>query len=201
MRNWLIATVICAIAIVACIKFVDAPMARFVQTLSWSGTLHVPALGIPILIVCSGILLLLVAAERGLGISIGVWGETFLLTSLSLTWGVCVTELALKPFFGRQIPSVFLSGGPFGFDWLQGTPTSSFPSGHAVQIMSVAAALWLRHPQMRIYTAVPAGALLMMLVLGNWHFVSDVIAGGYVGALGAAAIVMLWQTRPPFEAS
>jgi membrane-associated phospholipid phosphatase len=44
-----------------------------------------------------------------------------------------------------------------------------------------------------------AAVILIVLVLGNWHFVSDVIAGGYLGCLGAFMITMLWQSRPATE--
>jgi membrane-associated phospholipid phosphatase len=199
MRSWLIASIVCVCAVLLCIKFVDIPMARFAQALSWSDSLHVQALGIPVLIIGSGLILFLLGAERLAGLAIGRWSETLLLICLSLTWGVSVTELVLKPFFGRAVPAIFLTTGHYGFDWFQGTSITSFPSGHAVQVLSVATVLWLRHPSLRLMSGAVAAVILIVLVLGNWHFVSDVIAGGYLGCLGAFMITMLWQSRPATE--
>jgi membrane-associated phospholipid phosphatase len=103
----------------------------------------------------------------------------------------------LKFIFGRETPDDYLRSGIDAFRWFQGSPFDSFPSGHAVQIMSVGTVLLLAYPTKRWVWIVLMGLGLLALVLGNWHFVSDVVAGASFGALGGAATTALWLSRGP----
>ncbi len=57
----------------------------------------------------------------------------------------------------------------------------SFPSGHTTVIMTTATILWLVRPELRMVW----GALVAIVVLGligaNYHFVSDIVGGLYLG--------------------
>ena len=195
MRNWLIAFGLCCLAIVLSIRFVDVPVARFLHTMPWQEAMHVSAFDIPVLIGACGILLVGFAIQKSLGGQIRGWEETALLIVLSLSWGVSVTVCLLKPLFGRPMPYVFFANGNAEFHYWRWALDNSFPSGHAVQIASVTTVLWMAYPGLRVLWAASAAMGYLLLILGNWHFVSDVIAGGFLGTLSAAVIVTLWRTR------
>ncbi|MDR5727548.1 MAG: phosphatase PAP2 family protein [Terriglobia bacterium] len=147
------------------------------------------------LVACAGLVLVGLALHRATAGKFKPWEETGLLMALSLGWGVSVNEFALKPLFGRPGPGTLLATGRTAFHWLHGTPIDSFPSGHAVQIASVMTVLCIVYPRWRSLWYTLIAALSLALILGNWHFVSDVIAGNFVGAFGGAMIVNFWQNR------
>src|SRR6185437_8196465 len=84
----------------------------------------------------------------------------------------------------------------FGFTW--GSPHAnawSFPSGHSVTVAALAIALYAIYPP-----AWPAYALLALAVMASRvildaHYLSDVIAGFYIGAVFALAFFAAAQRR------
>jgi membrane-associated phospholipid phosphatase len=195
MRNWFIAFGMCIVAVLLTIHYVDMPIAEFAHNMPWKRALHTPALGIPILIGLSIVVVAGLAAQVARGGPMRLWEEAALLIALSLSWGVSVTETLLKPLFGRPMPEVFFSTGAKGFHWWHRALDNSFPSGHAVQIASVITVLWILYPRLRVVWALIAAIVFLMLIFGNWHFVSDVIAGAFLGCFGASVITGLWQSR------
>lgn len=102
-------------------------------------------------------------------------------------------ELALKVFFGVPNPTTFLLGGAdHEFNLLHGSPQSSFPSGH----MALASSFAFAFARLYWKALMPLGILLIfagtMLIVGDWHFLSDVIAGTFVGASAGLAAGELW---------
>jgi membrane-associated phospholipid phosphatase len=195
MRGLLIALGACALLILAAVYFADDPVARFVHTLPWASTLRSPALGWPVLIALSCVTVLAGAAQTASRHPSRKLMEILIVASFSLTWSDCINEFILKRLFGRKTPDDFLRDGIDAFHWLQGTPISSFPSGHAVQIASVGIVFLMAYPRQRAAWLALMGLGLMALVLGNWHFASDVIAGTAVGAVGAVATLSLWRAK------
>jgi lipid A 4'-phosphatase len=94
----------------------------------------------------------------------------------------------LKPVFGRARPVLLFRENLFGFTW--GSPHAnawSFPSGHTVTVAALAVALYAIYPP-----AWPAYALLAFFVMASriildQHYLSDVIAGFYLGFAFALA--------------
>jgi membrane-associated phospholipid phosphatase len=106
-----------------------------------------------------------------------------------------------KGLFGRTWPESWLGNNPswirdgvFGFfPFHGGQDWASFPSGHTTVITAVAAILWVVSPELKVAWAAMVAVVAVGLVAGNYHFVSDVIAGLYFGAgigLGAAALML-----------
>ncbi len=60
---------------------------------------------------------------------------------------------------------------------------SSFPSGHALRTVIVAAALAAAWPRARALVAVWACASIALLLLAGWHTPSDLAGGGVLGGL------------------
>ena len=101
-----------------------------------------------------------------------------------------------KPVFARARPVLLFRENLFGFTW--GSPHAnawSFPSGHSVTVAALAVALYAIYP-----AAWPAYALLALVVMASriildQHYLSDVIAGFYIGFAFAWAFVAAAQRR------
>jgi membrane-associated phospholipid phosphatase len=107
----------------------------------------------------------------------------------------------VKGLFGRTWPESWLGDNPswirdgvFGFfPFHGGQDWASFPSGHTTVIAAVAAILWVVLPKLKVAWAALVAVVVVGLIAGNYHFVSDVIAGLYLGAgigLGAAGLML-----------
>jgi membrane-associated phospholipid phosphatase len=92
---------------------------------------------------------------------------------------------ALKYVFGRtNTREWLLAPQEYGFHWFQGGGNySGFPSGHMAVFTALTAVMWRLHPR---YRGGYLAFLLLMavaMIVTNYHFVSDVIAGAYLGLL------------------
>ena len=95
----------------------------------------------------------------------------------------------LKFLFGRTWPETWVENNPsfihdnaYGFNFMHGgSGYQSFPSGHMAAACAVIAILWIWHPQFRWIYTVAALVVGVGLVVANYHFLSDVFAGAYVG--------------------
>lgn len=136
------------------------------------------------------------------GRALNNWGTTALLASIS----ILVTELTksqLKYVFGRTWPETwiqnnpsFIRDGAYGFNFFHGgVAYASFPSGHTAAICALVSVLWIALPKGRpLYTL--AVALVVIGLMGaDYHFLSDMIAGGFVGTSIGWMTVTLWRRR------
>lgn len=107
----------------------------------------------------------------------------------------------LKIIFGRPSPEAWINGnssfprsGTIGFHFFHGgAGYLSFPSGHMATTCALIAVLWIWYPRWRwIYFLV---ALIVggALVVTDIHFLSDVIAGAFVGISVGAAVTAIWN--------
>jgi membrane-associated phospholipid phosphatase len=96
--------------------------------------------------------------------------------------------------FGRYWPDTWIhdnpsliQGGAYGFHpFHSGSAFDSFPSGHMTRTLALAAVVWIAWPRWRWVCVLASGAEAVALVGMNYHFVSDVIAGGFVGSIVGA---------------
>ena len=90
----------------------------------------------------------------------------------------------VKLTVARYRPIIFFEKGLYGFDFFNsGYEYNSFPSGHAATIFSLATAMSLFWPKYRAYFFVVAFAIALSRIILTSHFVSDVIAGAFIGTL------------------
>ena len=96
-----------------------------------------------------------------------------------------VAKTILQYAFGRADPRMWLLHPHLtGFHWFHGgSGYTSFPSGHMTVFVALAAVLWLQYPRYRTLYVAGVGLLGAALVATNYHFVSDVVAGTYLGVL------------------
>lgn len=95
------------------------------------------------------------------------------------------TKFLLKQFFGRAGPEVCLSSPSLcGFHWFNGGgDNDSFPSGHMTIATVAMLALWRFYPRWRFLYVTFLALLAAALIIFDFHFLSDVIAGFIVGLI------------------
>jgi membrane-associated phospholipid phosphatase len=116
--------------------------------------------------------------------------ETSILFCAVSIFAADVIKNLLKYVFGRTWPDSwapgilsFIQDNAYGFHLFHVGPSyQSFPSGHAAVVAAVMSVLWLMFPKLRALYAMCIVTADAGLILLNLHFVSDVIAGTFVGA-------------------
>jgi membrane-associated phospholipid phosphatase len=124
----------------------------------------------------------------------------FFLAGISLALGL-VAKDELKIAFGRTWPETWIRNNPsfirdnvYGFfPFHGGTGYASFPSGHTTAICAAMTVFWICYPRFRpLYALAMAGAAIG-LVGANFHFLSDVIAGAFLGVSVGWMTIALWE--------
>ncbi len=201
-----IATAVTLALVVVSYLWLDRPWARFahahtrpLELLSWAtefNWLLQPAM-------------ILLAAAMGI-YAVGARRLTRPQAIFLLTPVVYLTTRAVKDdlqwAFGRTWPEPWAVGpsligdGSYYFDPFNGTEAfQAFPSGTTASICAAVAVAWFWYPRWRLLYAVPVVVVSAALLLSDFHFLSDVIAGIYLGfSIGwIAAVVWDANVRPP----
>jgi membrane-associated phospholipid phosphatase len=112
---------------------------------------------------------------------ISVFGETLAIACLASMCAYVVNDHVLKVLFGVPNPTDVVRGARHSFNFWMGSEISSFPSGHMV-LAGAFAGVFMRLNKASIR---PLSALLLIaagvLLVGDWHFLSDLIAGTFLG--------------------
>ena len=107
-----------------------------------------------------------------------------LIGAVSSLFALVVNDIALKMLFGVETPqSLFTNGTNHVLHLTKGTRHSSFPSGHMAMVSVFATVVLRRYPNAWILLSAVATVIAVLLVVGGWHFISDVIAGAWCGFL------------------
>jgi membrane-associated phospholipid phosphatase len=104
--------------------------------------------------------------------------------------------------FGRYWPTTWIDNNPsligdgaYGFHaFAHGLAFTSFSSGHMARTLGVASVVWIAYPRWRWLCVVSSLAIAIALLGMNYHFVGDVIAGSFDGAI-IGAYVARWCLR------
>jgi len=214
LRNWALGFVGTATLVVVSYLWLDRPIARFVHAQFQDIDLFSKLTHIPDAIAPIALLVLAAAALAALtGRSLSKFPTVLLLSGVSLAVAVIIKD-QLKLVFGRTWPETwvrnnpsFIRDGVYGFFPFHGGPGySAFPSGHATAICTVMTVLWLCYPRYRALYALAMAAVAIGLVGADFHFLSDVIAGGFLGITAGWLGVALWEAgahrvRPGVDAS
>jgi len=189
---WLLSLLICALAVALAFFYLDVAIAHRVYGLLRSadnlekGFASAVLLGIES---ATALALICIRITRG---HLSPFGEATALACLTSICAYAINENILKILFGVPNPAAVLHGSRHAFDLLTGSSSSSFPSGHMVLAGAFAGVF------MRLYRAsiLPLSALLftaaVLLIVGDWHFVSDVIAGTFLGVSAGLLAGELW---------
>jgi membrane-associated phospholipid phosphatase len=211
LQRSLVAVAVCVSLVVVCYLWIDRPVAFYVhdfqidrvRIFKW---LTYPP---PLVQTWSLLVLALVAVRRAWG-PLARWQTTLAVACLSL---IVADQFrtSLGDVCGRYWPETWhdnnpslIGTGTYGFHPFEsGDDVGSFPSGHASRILAFATVWWIAMPRGRWLWIAVCAPMLASLVAMNYHFVGDVVAGGFlggiVGAYGArlASLDALGRARPP----
>jgi membrane-associated phospholipid phosphatase len=186
LRNWFLAFAATAIMVAVCIAYVDRPAAEFFDEYlrhttawAWLGRALAPLnLTVAIALLCA----------FGCGIwtrsgrLLPLWTRTPLLCCWAAVWAT-VASFVFKRLFGRSWPDPeFVQNHIYGFRLLHGGPHwHSFPSGTAAISVAIVSVLWILQPRWRALGVLIVALLCIAVVITNYHWVGDVIAGMFLG--------------------
>lgn len=114
----------------------------------------------------------------------------FIFVALSATG---ILSQIMKISFGRMRPLHYYryDRHDYGFAWFEfGGSFQSFPSGHAVTIATLMAALYFIWPRYLALYLVLGTVMIAARAMETAHYISDVMIGSYIGIIGAA-----WMAR------
>jgi membrane-associated phospholipid phosphatase len=121
--------------------------------------------------------------------------KTFFLGGASAIVAFVLNDLLLKPIFGRGDVDVFLYyPSHYGFAPFQGGWGYSFPSGHMAIVIAFVSVAWRYLPRAYPLYVVFIGVTAAVLLIGEWHFVSDLIAGALWGNIVAIIAMELYES-------
>ena len=189
---WLLSLLLCMFFVAIAFAYLDAAIARFVYPLVGRLDGLAEGLGSAVLLTLEAITVLTLVIIRIRRGHLPPLSEAVALACLSSICAYAINASVLKVFFGVPTPADVLEGTKHAFNLAQGTMNSSFPSGHMVLAGAFSGVL------MRLYrrSILPLFALLLvvatLLILGDWHFLSDVIAGTFVGVSAGLLAGELW---------
>jgi len=186
LRNWLFALAATSVAVVLCIAYVDRPVADFFdahlrQTTTWVWLDRALA-SLNIAVVMALLFLFGCGTWIISGRLLRSWTRTPLLCCWAVMWATAA-EIIFKHIFGRACPApTYFQNHLYGFRLLHGGPHwQSFPSGTAAISAAVASVFWVVRPRWRAISALTVALLCVAVVITNYHWVGDVIAGTFLG--------------------
>ena len=107
----------------------------------------------------------------------------------------------LKLIFGRINTRIWLTNPAIdNFHWFHGGGNyNGFPSGHMTFFAAFFAAVWIFYPRYRAISIVLLLVVALALVITDYHFLSDVIAGAYLGfSTTYLTVIYICKTEPGY---
>ncbi len=200
-KIWLVGFVVTATVVLLSVQWIDRPIAlwifdvfggRRIPTHLADRIVQIPTVTAIVFIVC-GIIAIMGRRFSKLEVAIVMCAISTLATT--------VIKDQLKFAFGRTWPDTwgpgiesFLRDNVYGFHFFQsGKSFESFPSGHAAVAAAVLSVIWILFPNLRVFCTIGLIAVDIGLVALNLHFLSDVVAGSFVGISTGLFTVALWS--------
>ena len=195
VQIWLLLFVVCAAVVALSFTHIDMPIAlHFWRVGRFLSPLNAAFGAAVILSLESAVALGLILARVVRG-HISRFAEALAIACLASICTYGVNSEVLKPFFGVPIPAEVMEGARHTFNFLMGSGNSSFPSGH-MMLAGAFAGVFMRLRRASVW---PLSALLVLaaglLVVGGWHFLSDVIAGTFVGVSAGILAGEAWTVH------
>ncbi|HVS76014.1 MAG TPA: phosphatase PAP2 family protein [Steroidobacteraceae bacterium] len=192
VRIWLLSLAACAVIVAFSFARLDVPLALYFWRLGRSLSPLGQAFGAAVILSVEALVILGLILARLVRGRISPFGEALAIACLTSICAYGINSDVLKPLFGVPSPIALVRGAPHAFKLLMGSAQSSFPSGHMVLAGAFAGVL------IRMYRAsiAPLSALLLaaagLLVIGGWHFLSDVVAGAFLGISAGMLAGEIW---------
>jgi membrane-associated phospholipid phosphatase len=120
----------------------------------------------------------------------------FLLLAATALPAVYLIKTFFQFSFGRTSTRLWLTAGkPLVFHWFKGFETGSFPSGHMTVFTAFGTAVLLYYPQHLRLVLIILSILGLSLIITDYHYLSDVIAGAYLGFITTYSLWYLLDKR------
>lgn len=191
-RTVALAALLCLLAVLACVAWVDRPLAWAVHDHGLPGyrgfemLTHIP----DILVGLAALVLLLTPARLAWRRSPAHAERVLLVMSVSLALAVLVKN-SLKVVFGRAWPETWTGHNLslihdhfYGFlGWQFDRGYQSFPSGHTTVVFASMSVLWLAAPRLRWLAVLPCVLTMAGLLGMNYHFAGDLVGGAFLGSV------------------
>ncbi len=197
----IIGFILTVIFVVTCVMYLDITVASYVRKLALNGTIWQKCSSdIPdtlLLMVCAITLMAAVCYLRRKKHGIYDANTMFLHLIMYTAPASYVIKSLLKYIFGRVNTREWLMKPElYGFHWFQGGEGfSGFPSGHMAVFTALAVSLWRYYPGYRPVCIIFLLALALALIITNYHFLSDVIAGAYAGVFAEFCVYKACNRR------
>lgn len=201
MRIWSLGLLGTAITVTVSYFWLDRPISHLAHAVLQRFDLFDKLTLIPDALTPLAVVAVMVLALRGSSrAKLSRWQTVLLVAGISLTLAVIAKD-ELKTAFGRTWPETWIGNNPslirdgvFGFfPFHGGRGYRSFPSGHTSVTFAVMTVFWICYPKLRLLYAFVMAAMAIGLVGANFHFLSDVIAGGFLGVSIGWISVTLWE--------
>ena len=201
LQKWIVSLALITIAVSVSFEWLDRPIAFYVHDHVskyeiFSRLTQLPEIMTPL----AGLLLFWLGLRALAGRPLSYLQAVILLCGLSLVVADAVKS-QLKFAFGRTWPETWVRDNPslirdgvYGFNPFHGGPGyASFPSGHTAAICAVMSVLWICYPRFRPIYALCVLAVAVGLVGADYHFLGDIIAGGFIGVSTGWIAVAMWK--------
>lgn len=195
IRIWGLSFVACAAAAALSFAMLDVPVAQRVWRFSHHLSSMSAAFGATVILTLEALVVLSLVVARLTRGHISRFGEALGVACLASICAYGVNDQVLKPLFGVPPPADVVHGAAHAFNLAMGLGTGSFPSGHMV-LAGAFTGVFMR--LYRVSIRLLSALLLLaaaLLVLGDWHFISDVIAGTFLGVSAGILAGELWAVH------
>jgi membrane-associated phospholipid phosphatase len=193
---WFVFFCVTVVGVGICIRWLDIPIALFFLADRGHFAKLEAGLSGPILAMAELVLIIGLAIVRMARGSLPEFAKAIFVASCGSLLAFLANDYGLKFIFGRRIPyKLFHSVPDHVFNFFEGSRHSSFPSGHMVMATAFGVALIHLQPRTWPFVLILLCIGAIGLIIGDWHFVGDVIAGAFVGATVGLAAGWLWLER------
>jgi membrane-associated phospholipid phosphatase len=195
VQIWVASFMVCALLVAFSFVHIDIPIARYFWKV---GRLLNPlntVFGAGIILSAESAVALGLILARVVRGHISRFGEALVIACLASICTYAINSDVLKPLFGVPSPAEVMAGARHSFNFLKGSGNSSFPSGHMVLAGAFTGVF------MHLYRGSTwlLSALLVLaagvLIVGDWHFLSDVIAATFAGVSAGLLAGEVWAVH------
>jgi membrane-associated phospholipid phosphatase len=178
---WVLSLLACAALAAFSFVRLDVPLAWHFWNAARLLSPLAEGFGAAVLLTVESLVILTIVLARLVRGHISPFGKNLAIACLSSICAYGVNDHVLKLFFGVPNPAALMRGAGHSIIFFSGSEHSSFPSGHMAMAAAFAGVF------MRLYAVSiwPLSALLVLaaslLLVGDWHFLSDIIAGTFFG--------------------
>jgi membrane-associated phospholipid phosphatase len=199
--KWTASLVITIVVVALCYEWLDRPIAIYVHA-EFNGVKALPWLTfIPEWLAVLAVAIFVIMGWRvATGRRLSRFESVLVVCGVSLVVAMAIKD-QLKLVFGRTWPETWINNNPslirnnvYGFNPFHGgAGYASFPSGHTTAICAIMSVLWICYPKFRALYVLLVAAVVTGLIGADYHFLSDVIAGVFLGVSTGWMTVSFWE--------